>query len=318
MARTLGIFYERVHEADMFWNQCDGPAGRHAGFRLVTGDARADAVLSFSTPVSPVDPPCIGKWRRRAAKWRGTLDALRAEVAWSQLSRSRESTFAIFYEPPVYVSDEAYAIARRYCARVFGPDPRATDPITLPVTWLLTESAEQLRAFGPGEDRPIPLAAITSGKNLFAGHGERLGFLRRLRREGVPLELFGRSLPGDLSPRGVIQSKGLVLRAARFALVVENDAASDLYVTEKVWDALLSWAVPLYYGSRALDSLIPPEAFIRLPDLGDAGVETVKHALGDGESWKSRHDAIAEARRRALGDLRLVEWIRRTIPGMAG
>ncbi len=106
-----------------------------------------------------------------------------------------------------------------------------------------------------------------------------------------------------------------VLRPARFVLALENYARGDCYVTEKMWDPLLSWSLPLYFGSRAADRVIPTEAFVRLPDLADAGVACVRGALAHPEWWDDRLDAMAEARRRILGELRMVEWIRRCVVG---
>ena len=85
-------------------------------------------------------------------------------------------------------------------------------------------------------------------------------------------------------------------------------------MTEKLWDPLVCWSLPIYFGSRAADKLIPPEAFIRLPDLGERGVRTVQEALADPGIWNRRLEAMAEARRRAMGELRLVEWLARESP----
>jgi hypothetical protein len=158
------------------------------------------------------------------------------------------------------------------------------------------------------------LVAISSGKAETPGHRERLGFLALLRRAGVPLALFGRGLPLELGALGELRSKSTALLPAMFTLAIENHSEGELYVSEKAWDPLLCWSLPLYHGPRAIDAMVPPGSFIRLPDLQDAGVDAVRAALAGGaELWRSRLDAIAEARRRVLGDLRMVEWVRRTL-----
>jgi hypothetical protein len=86
-------------------------------------------------------------------------------------------------------------------------------------------------------------------------------------------------------------------------------------VTEKLWDALLCWCLPIYYGSGAAEKMIPEDAIVRLPDLGEGGLDVVRKALADPGLWERRLPAIAEARRRALGDLRLVSWIERELRG---
>ena len=312
MTHTVGIFVQRRHEADLFWNHCDGPAGRHGDLEFRNSDAKADTVISFAAPICPIDPPRLGRWRRRLAKLTGSLEDLRARTAWSQLARPRDHTFAIFYEPPPAVTDTAYATAREFCSRVYGPDPRATHPIVLPVTWWLHEDVATLRPMEP-DPKPLGLVAITSGENALPGHRERLEFLYKLRRANIPFELFGRNIPAHLAPRGQVMSKSAVLRPARFALVIENYAEGSQYVTEKLWDALLCWCLPLYWGSTAADLLIPAEAMVRLPDLGGDGVEAVRAALADPGLWERRLGAMREARRRALGEWRFTEWVRRLI-----
>ena len=82
---------------------------------------------------------------------------------------------------------------------------------------------------------------------------------------------------------------------------------------EKLWDALVCWSLPIYYGSAAADRLIPPDAFVRLPDLGEAGMDVLRRTLGQPQLWEQRLPAITEARQRTLGDLRLIEWVKREL-----
>ena len=86
-----------------------------------------------------------------------------------------------------------------------------------------------------------------------------------------------------------------------------------MFLSEKLLDALACWALPLYFGSRAADRLIPSDALIRIPSLDAEGVRVVQQALADPVQWDRRLEAMAEARRRALGDLRLVEWVARNL-----
>jgi hypothetical protein len=317
MTTTVGIFVKRRHDADLFWNHCDGPAGRHGDLQLVSSDAGADVAFSFAAPVCPINPPRMHRWRRSWARTWGTLDEFRERIAWRQLELPRERVVAIYYEPRSAIPTPLYDLAKTFAHRVYGADSRATHPIVLPVTWSIPEDVHFLRALPP-DPKPLPLVAVSSGEQSLQGHRDRLAFLARLRAENVPFELFGRNIPAPLGSRGQIQYKSSVLRPARLTLVLENDAEGDLYVTEKLWDALLCWSLPIYWGSRAAERLIPADAIIRLPDLGDRGVQTVSEALADPGLWRSRLDAIAEARRRALGELRFPEWLARELAGGGG
>lgn len=318
----IGLFNELDQHADYLWNQCEHGQGHHFELELARWDRTADKALIVNWPSPPGGTRRAGGWRRTLYKLaRRSTTPLRMRYGYEWLQRERQAgtqgTAVLFYEPPALIPDDWWAVARRHAGRIYAPDARATHPISLPAMWTIERDVHELRAMPPPE-KPLPLAAISSGKppgkSLIAGHDARLNFYRILRREGVPLGLFGRGLPGDLAARGPVACKGNVLRPARCALVIENFAEGDMYVTEKLWDALLCWSLPLYYGSSAAERLIPADAIVRLPDLGARGVETVKAALADRDLWTRRVDAIAEARRRALGDLRLLEWLRREAP----
>lgn len=300
MGGTVGVILEREHQADVLWNQCDAPGGSHASWRLVGGDPTCDRLLVFGTPVPPEGSPRRG------------LGISREEAAWKTLARDPSDVTVLFYEPPPLVPDSAYAAARRHASRVFGPDERATDPLRLPAMWTIEGTLETLRDESPA-DKPIPLACVTSGKRMSPGHEARLSFLERCVRTGVDIALYGRGLDDSLGGRGPVANKGSVLRAARLTLAIENYDQGDLYVTEKLWDALACWSLPIYYGPGAPESMIPEESFVRLPDLGERGVRVLREVMEDESLWSKRLEAIGEARRLMFGDLRLVEWYRREV-----
>lgn len=314
MPTTVGLFFERMAYADLLWSQCDEPYGRHRDIQLVPCSPQADRALVIGVPYQAGADPRLGWQDRLASKVRRDRRARKLAVAWMGLDLDRDRTTALFYEPQPLIHDADYEAAGRHAARVYGTDERAPHPIPLPSTWLLAEDVHVLRTVEPPR-KPVPLAVVTSGARVVPGHQARLDFLRRLRAAGVEFELFGRGLPGDLAGRGPVLSKSAALRPARFVLSLENHARGDCYVTEKMWDPLLCWSLPLYYGSRAADRVIPSESFVRLPDLGAGGVDVVLEALAHPAWWHERLDAIAEARRRILGELRMVEWIRRCVVG---
>ncbi len=317
MTRHIGLFNELAQDADYLWNQCDQPCGRHGDVHLERWDRDAPLRFIMNWPAPPFGTRQAGGWKRYAYKvLRRNTSPLRVPFGYDWLGCDPARTNVLIYEPPALIPDWWMDLARRHCARVYAPDPRATHPIVLPAMWTLEWDVHTLRAMPPrATPKAMPLVAISSGrppgKSLIAGHIARLEFYRKLRAAGVPLDLFGRGLPGDATPRGPLACKSNVLRPARCALVIENYDRGDQYVTEKLWDALLCWALPIYYGPRAAERLIPSDAIVRLPDLGPGGVEVVRQTLADPSVWERALDAMAEARRRALGDLRLVEWLSR-------
>ena len=307
--------------ANLWLAQCEGPlgfepdhTGATSGIELRPGDAQADHLLLIGPPVSASGEPRLSFVARRRAKLAGRYDADRGALAIDRLARPPADLTTLVYEPPAAFSDAWFAMARSRCSRVFAPDDRATHPFTLPATWSFQDDLHALRREAPAPRRPIPLVAVSSGKSLFPGHAPRLEFLRRLRRAGVPMALYGRNLPADLDGLGPVLSKATVLRAAALTLAIENDDTEFRYLSEKLWDPLICWSLPLYHGSVAADALIPAQALVRVPDLGDAGVEAVARAVDRANALHAeRRGAIAQARQRALGDLRLAAWAARTL-----
>ncbi|TSA39769.1 hypothetical protein D4Q85_00725 [bacterium] len=307
----VGLFNESNQEADFLWNQCDQPLGRHRGMELARWDRSAEAALVFNWPAPREGLRASFGWRRYVYKAiQRPVAPMRCKFGYDWLGMPPEKIWTLLYEPPPIVPDWLMQLSHARSAHVYAPDARAQHPIALPSMWSIGLDVRTLRAMPPPE-KPLGLVAISSGKTLIPGHSERLGFLHALRSAGVEMELFGRGLSGSLSSRGPVQDKSSVLLPARCALVVENHSAGEHYVSEKLWDALACWCLPLYFGSRAVDRLIPPDSFVRLPDLGEAGVRAVQEAMADPQLWRRRLDAIAQARTRALGDLRLVEWLAR-------
>lgn len=314
MPRSVGFFHFRVATPDDVWNQCDGPHGLHSSLRFLLNDRTADHLVCLGLPISPSGAPRHRGLSRRWSRLRGTYEFDRACLAFAALHRPPEDITVLFLEPASNIPPPYYAAAQKFARFVGAPDPRAPVPTRLPAWWWIDEPCTHLRAEPPPDDKPVPLACVTSGKTDLPGHAERLDFIRAARAAGIDVQIFGRNLPADLAPHVPVRSKNLALRPARFTLVLENDAAGDLYVSEKLWDPLLCWSLPIYHGSRAADSMIPTDAFIRLPDLGPAGKAVLRDTLANPNLWRERLHAIAEARRRILSDLRLVEWIRRSIP----
>jgi hypothetical protein len=57
------------------------------------------------------------------------------------------------------------------------------------------------------------------------------------------------------------------IAAYKFALCFENNASEPGYISEKITDCFCARCVPVYYGSKGTDSLIPREAWIDLRDF---------------------------------------------------
>lgn len=97
------------------------------------------------------------------------------------------------------------------------------------------------------------MAIITSNKTITRGHRRRLDFIARLEKE----------FPGkfDVYGNGFKEAadKYEVLSKYKYALVIENSVFHN-YWTEKVADAYLSNAFPVYYGCPNIGEYFPQDA----------------------------------------------------------
>lgn len=57
----------------------------------------------------------------------------------------------------------------------------------------------------------------------------------------------------------------------KFALCFENNASEPGYISEKITDCFCARCVPVYYGSKGVESLIPREAWIDFRDFRNFG-----------------------------------------------
>ena len=124
----------------------------------------------------------------------------------------------------------------------------------------------------PWSQRDDAVAAFVSNcKN--AGAEERLRFLAALNRS-YPVHSYGKCLHNIDEPklkkgenRG--DAKRKLLARYKFALAFENAIVKD-YVSEKVYDAILAGALPLYRGAERVDRLMPGDgAVLKFSDFGD-------------------------------------------------
>jgi hypothetical protein len=94
-----------------------------------------------------------------------------------------------------------------------------------------------------------------------------------------------------------------------YNIAIENYAENDLYVSEKLWDSLLSWCLPIYYGGGAAEKLLPPGSYLKLPSLDEKGFAYLKEVTSNLDTWHQAKDAIAQARQIILHKLNLLAWL---------
>ncbi len=223
-----------------------------------------------------------------------------------------ENIIFLLREPPlpevVARNKFNYQSASKYCGYVSGPDYDAPIPDYMPAIWYVNNSFAEL-ALNKIPEKTNSCSWITSGISRTENHRQRLAFLRMLRESCFDFDLYGRNLPDWSNSLGIIDNKWHAMAPYYYNLAIENYADNDLYVSEKLWDSLLSWCLPIYYGGKAADKLLPPGSFLRLPSLDEKGIAYLQEVTASPDAWHEAKDKIAEARQIILHELNLLNWL---------
>ncbi|MBW4507864.1 MAG: glycosyltransferase [Scytonematopsis contorta HA4267-MV1] len=225
---------------------------------------------------------------------------------------AKERMIFLLREPPldeiVELNKYNYQQAEKYCGYISGPDDFAPTPDYMPAIWYHSNSFRELNEMPPPE-KTHSCSWITSGINRTANHRQRLQFMQSLQESQVPLNYFGRDLPTWVKTSGELGNKWHGMAPYYYNLAIENYADNDWYVSEKLWDSLLAWCLPIYYGGSAADKLLPPGSFLRLPSLDEKGIAYIKEVTSTPDAWYEAKEAIAEARQIILHKLNLLNWL---------
>lgn len=150
-------------------------------------------------------------------------------------------------------------------------------------------------------DKQNRIAVVCSNASKTEGQRQRLALLDGLKRRlGERLVHFGRGFES-------IDDKMDGILPYRFHLVLENSVLPN-YWTEKLADAYLGWAYPVYLGCPNVGNYLPADALVSINDL-DVGAAAARIAgLLDQPLDPQREAALAEARSRVLNVYNPFAW----------
>lgn len=318
MARQLvGMVssYSGLNQADWLWKQTPRPFGVWETIQMQAQAESPDYLLLYQFNFHKLLNPPKLNWRQRLSGKQAAPMNIEAHLR----SRSKESILFLLREPPLPEVQAAhkrnYALAQAYCTYVSGPDDDAPQPNYMPAIWYVNCPFQHLNE-APPPPKVRSCSWITSGVNRTESHRQRLRFLQRLQEHSIDVEVYGRGLPTEVRSLGRLENKWFGMAPYYYNLAIENYAGNDWYVSEKLWDALLSWCLPIYYGGSAADDLLPPGSFLRLPSLDDKGIAYIQEATASPDAWFDAKNAIAEARQVILHKLNLLNWLSEHIAGM--
>jgi Glycosyltransferase family 10 (fucosyltransferase) C-term len=307
--KVIGMIseYQGLNQADWLWQQTPHAFGKWKNIQVLAQAPQPDLLLLYN---------CHNFYKPTASHW---LDRFRSPQPLSEVEiRSRlrdtpkEQIISLFREPP-FVEKQAkrqadYEKSQIYCGYVSGPDDLAPVPDYMPAIWYHVNSFRELNEMEIPEKVGC-CSWITSGIDRTANHRNRLDFLRLLQTQGVEFDLYGRGLPEWAKTNHPLSNKWHGMAPYFYNLSIENYAENRWYVSEKLWDALLAWCLPIYYGGSAADRLLPPGSFLRLPSLDEKGLQYIQEVTATPDAWYEAKAAIAEARQVILHELNLLNWL---------
>lgn len=119
-------------------------------------------------------------------------------------------------------------------------------------------------------------------------HQARYTFTQLLKKQIPELEIYGHGVRP-------MPDKAESVDPYRYHLAIENHRC-DHHWTEKVSDAFLGWALPIYYGCTNLGEYFPEDSFVEIDITDfDASLETIQKTISAGE-YERRLDAVSDAR----------------------
>ncbi|MBE9124808.1 MULTISPECIES: glycosyltransferase family 10 domain-containing protein [unclassified Coleofasciculus] len=304
--------YTGVSKTDWLWQQTPHPFGVWGNIQMLATAKNPDFLLLYNFHNFPELNSKKHQNRSFLSRFRKPFGEKDIDMPALLRGVPRERIVSLVREPPFEKMRRKrlaeYQCAQAYCGYVSGPDNFAPVPNYMPAIWYHANSFRELNEMASPE-KEKPCCWMTSGIDRTAEHRRRLSFLKRLRESELDFDLYGRRLPDWAGGYGQFDNKWNVMAPYYYNLAIENYAENEWYVSEKLWDALLAWCLPIYYGSSAADKLLPPGSFLRLPSLDEKGVAYIQEVTATLDVWHERRAAIAEARQVILHELNLLNFL---------
>lgn len=154
------------------------------------------------------------------------------------------------------------------------------------------------------------MSMIASSKTMVPGHRKRLSFMNAIKERfagGGEIDFFGR----DTRP---LDDKMDGIAPYRFHIVIEN-SNHPYYWTEKLTDAWIGWALPVYCGDPTILQQIPDPNGIVLIDIDDieAASAKLRELLDRPDIYDERLPAIRRCREWAIKESDVKEMMCRII-----
>ena len=234
---------------------------------------------------------------------------------------SPERVWGLHTEPPEYVKlfrldrpEEHQKISRFYtsCEFLYCQNPTKYIPCP-PYNLMHVDRSWDFLVKAALPKKTENLCMIASSFNRIEGHQTRLNFVDELSHSALEFSLWGK---GDgfqkySNYRGVASKKWDVFSSCKYSIVVESSMA-PFYWTDQLTDSLLSFSLPLYYGSSKVNQYLPEDCYIPIDIHSPDCVEIIKK-IAESREYEKRLPAIIEARQKILYEQNLFAFLDREV-----
>jgi GR25 family glycosyltransferase involved in LPS biosynthesis len=160
------------------------------------------------------------------------------------------------------------------------------------------------------------ISTFISEKNFDEGHIKRIEFMKFVEsketKDSLSVDIYGRSNHGFKNYKGPLEFKDEGLTPYKYTICVENNSENN-YITEKLYDGILSECLCFYWGAPNVDEIIDSKAFIKLNlDNFEEAYETIKEAIENNE-WEKRLKFIKKEKIKILNNLQILPSIYKAI-----
>lgn len=149
-------------------------------------------------------------------------------------------------------------------------------------------SLTELRTF-PMPEKTGLVSVVCSSKTATSAQRARLALVSLLKEQlGDALHMYGRGF-------NPVDDKMSAIAPYKYHVVLENNYLDNFW-TEKLSDAWLGWALPLYLGAPNLNAVCPAAGFVPLP-VGnlEACAQSIISAI-ESSLWEARQAELALCR----------------------
>lgn len=148
------------------------------------------------------------------------------------------------------------------------------------------------------------ISTVLSPKYFDPGHIKRIDFVKFLESKGVSIDVFGSNKWNYKNYKGSLpyHKKDDALFPYKYTFNVENNSCKN-YVTEKLYDAIMSETLCFYSGCSNIKDIIDPRAYVYLDLVNfESDYNIIKSAI-ENDLWSERIQYIREAKKKIMNKL---------------